>query len=60
MNREEKAAAFWGALAIIGAGGIMLYIAGVRPRTPLQREIIPVNEPTIFDWASIGGALVLN
>jgi len=57
MTRAEKQRLFWGTLGGLAALGILLHHAGVSPKTPLEREIIPVDEPTLLDWAAIGGLI---
>jgi len=60
MDKEALKVSLTVALATLAAGGLMLYFAGARPRSSvLSREIIPVNEPTLFDWIDAGGALVM-
>lgn len=59
LTKDEAAAAFWGAVATIYLGGIVLYFAGVKPRGQLASDVIPVSEPTAIDWAQVGGILFL-
>lgn len=59
MDREALKVSLAIAGATLAAGGLMLYFAGVRPGSALAREVIPVDEPTMFDWIEAGGALVV-
>jgi hypothetical protein len=59
MNRDDLKLGLGIAGATIAAGGLLLYFLGARPRHGLAEEIIPVDEPTIFDWVSAGSTMYL-
>lgn len=58
MRNTRQSRAFWGTLGALCALGVVAYYAGVKPQTPLEREIIPVDEPTLLDWAVFGGVIL--
>ncbi len=57
MNKNDIKLGLGIAAATIAGGGLLLYFLGVKPHGHLAEEIIPVDEPTIFDWVSVGGAM---
>jgi hypothetical protein len=59
MEKAEATRMFWAAMGTIYIGGIVLYFAGVKPRSGVASEIIPVSEPTAIDWAQVGGIMFL-
>ena len=59
MDKADKATLYWAALSTVYIGGILLYFAGVKPRTEFSSEIIPVDEPSLVDWATIGGMMFI-
>lgn len=59
MDKETLARGFWAAVAVMYVGGIAAYYAGVKPRSKLASEVIPVDEPTAVDWVQVGGVMFL-
>lgn len=57
MDKRQEAHIFWITIGTISLGGILMYFAGVKPRSRIAHEIIPVDEPTALDWAEAGGLL---
>lgn len=57
MDKAETARLFWAATGTIYIGGILLYFAGVKPRSAFSSQVIPVSEPTLVDWVQIGGIM---
>jgi hypothetical protein len=59
MDKDKTARAVWAALGTIYIGGILLHYQGFKPRNRIAREVIPVDEPTVFDWANVGAIVLL-
>lgn len=56
-RKPDPSRVFWAALGTVFIGGMVLYHLGVRPETDFGREVIPVDEPPLLDWAVLAGMM---